>query len=362
MQMPGMDGMQLACEIKGDPLVSSTRLILLTSVGHRGDGDEARRAGLEAYLTKPVRQSELRDVLVAVMDSPGEASPEMGDRRIARHTSREVQPGAHLHVLLAEDNAVNQSVAARMLEGLGYRVDVADDGLEALEAIERNRYAAVLMDVQMPGLDGHAATAEIRRRERAASGSGDASGSRRRVPIIAMTANALTDDRERALAAGMDDFVPKPVKQEALGEILERWVGRTPQPDGPQEEPVGDSAGDGVLDPEVLAGLRKLGGAGLFRELCEVFLGDAEARLEALKEAAEVGDAETVERTAHTLKGSAGNMGARKMAETCTRLQDAASAGDLSGVPVLLEQLRKDYGRVRPALEAEAAEEEASEA
>ncbi len=112
----------------------------------------------------------------------------------------------------------------------------------------------------------------------------------------------------------------------------------------------------------MLAGLRKLGGAGLFRELAEVFLGDAEARLEALREAAEVGDADAVERTAHTLKGSAGNMGARRMAETCARLQDAASAGDLSGVPGLLEQLRKDFGRVRPALEAEAAEGEASEA
>ncbi len=260
MQMPGMDGMQLARHISEDPAIARTRLILLTSIGQRGDGEEARRAGIEAYLTKPMRQSELYDAIATVMGAP-DAAREKSAPLVTRHTLREMQTGDRPRLLLAEDNPVNQKVAARMLEKLGYRVDVAQNGLEALETIARNRYAAVLMDVQMPGMDGYEATAEIRRREAALAWG----GKYHNIPIIAMTANAMQGDREKAIEAGMDDYLPKPVRQEALTETLSRWVPEEPGRAERQPEPGNGAAGlqdvpEPPLDEAVLAGLRELQG------------------------------------------------------------------------------------------------------
>jgi PAS domain S-box-containing protein len=218
LQMPGMDGMELASKIKADPSIAPTKLILLTSMGLRGEAEQARRAGFAAYLTKPVRQSKLFDAMVNVMMDalPVEEQAEMGPadetpivvarRGLEGGEARPVELPWRAHVLVAEDNQVNQKVAVRMLEKLGYRADVAANGLEAIEALSRIPYAAVLMDVQMPEMDGHEATAGIRRREQ---------GRGRRTPIIAMTANAMQGDREEALASGMDDYVPKPVKLES---------------------------------------------------------------------------------------------------------------------------------------------------
>jgi CheY-like chemotaxis protein len=181
MQRPGMDGMQLARTVKADPVISSTHLIMLTSLGWRGDAREAREAGISAYLTKPVRQSRLFDAIATVMGTPEDATPEEAQPATPHSGRKEIAPSG-ARILIAEDNADNQKVAVRMLERLGYRADVAADGLEAVEALARIPYHAILMDVQMPEMDGYAATAEIRRREE---------GTERRTPIIAMTANAL---------------------------------------------------------------------------------------------------------------------------------------------------------------------------
>src|SRR5215210_1078759 len=198
-----------------------------------------------------------------------------------------------------------------MLERLGYQADVAANGLEAVEALSRIPYAAVLIDVQMPEMDGYEATAQIRKRE---------SEPGRHTPIIAMTANAMQGDREKALEAGMNDYVSKPVKPEELDAVLERWL---PQPDGEEasapEEQTADSAAaasGGLTDPldrGVLAGLRELGDQELLAELVGLFLEDMPPQLEALREAIEGGDASSVQRVAHTLKGSCGNMGAVRM-------------------------------------------------
>jgi CheY-like chemotaxis protein/HPt (histidine-containing phosphotransfer) domain-containing protein len=341
MQMPGMDGTRLAREIKADPLISSTRLLLLTSLGRRGDSAEARQAGIEAYLTKPVRQSQLYDALATVMSTP-EASPKEDPRLVTRHTLRERRASAQARLLVAEDNEVNQKVAVMMLERLGYRADVAANGIEAVEALSRIPYAAVLMDVQMPKMDGYEATAKVRELE----------GTTRHTPIIAMTANALAGDREKALAAGMDDYIAKPVKPEALGAVLRRWV---PQEESPAPEvPEKTGAGE-ALDPEVMAGLRELGGAEMLTELAGMFLDDASSCLATLREAIEAGDANSAERVAHTLKGSSGNMGAKEMAAICAELQDTGSSGDLTRAPELLEQLEDEFKQVRSALEAEIA-------
>ena len=349
MQMPGIDGMELARRVSDDPAIARTRMVLLTSIGQRGDGDEARLAGIEAYLTKPVRQSELYDAIATVMGTP-EAQEAEDARLVTRHTLREMQTGHRAHLLLAEDNPVNQKVAARMLERLGYRVDVAQNGLEALEALERNRYDAVLMDVQMPGMDGHEATAEIRRREATLAWRGEGHST----PIIAMTANAMQGDREKALAAGMDDYLAKPVRQEDLDEVLGRWVSReeTGAPDPPATGAAPDGNGS-VLDPEVLANLRDLGDPELLTELAEMFFDDATSRLAEMREAVEAGDAAGVKRVAHTLKGSSGNMGAARMSAICAELQDVGDSGDLAPARGLLEDLEDEFGRVRPALEAE---------
>ncbi len=369
MQMPQMDGLELARRIKDDPKLFSTRLVMLTSMGQRGDDLLAKEAGISAYLTKPVRQSELYNCLVTVMgsqtrtDGTSEAADQAEMSFLTRHNLREVAPRAHTRLLVAEDNPINQKVAVRMLEKLGYRVDVASNGREALDALDRTSYAAVLMDVQMPEMDGYSATREIRRRESEAGGEHDASP--RHLPVIAMTANALEGDREKALAVGMDDYVAKPVKPTQLSEVLERWTAAAEDTDLPPEGAGAASKADGngltgpeePLDPDVLAGLRGLGDAELLVELVELFVDDAQSQLPALRDAFEKGDAEAIERTAHTLKGSSGNMGALRMAKMCENLQEIGRSGDLSEASEPIEQLEAEFDRVRKALEAELSKE-----
>ncbi|HSL01060.1 MAG TPA: response regulator, partial [Rubrobacteraceae bacterium] len=224
LQMPGMDGMELARRIKADPLIASARLLLLTSVGVRGERDKSLRSGIEAYLVKPVRQSELHDALTTLMAVPTEDADQDNQHLVTPQGVWE--EGAALpRILVAEDNPVNQKVAQKMLERLGCRVDVAADGVEALAALSSGEpYSVVFMDVQMPNMDGYEATAEIRRRE--------SEEGRPPIPIVAMTANAMEGDREEALGAGMDDYVSKPVTSETLAAVLERHLpeeaGKTP--------------------------------------------------------------------------------------------------------------------------------------
>jgi two-component system, sensor histidine kinase and response regulator len=324
--------------------------------------EEAQRVGIATCLTKPVRQSQLFNAIATATASEEVVStPASDDAPIASHHSlRKAKLKArptHAHLLLAEDNAVNQKVAMRMLEKLGYRVDVVANGLEALEALSRIPYEAILMDVQMPEMDGHEATAEIRRREK------EGEGVARRTPIIAMTANAMQGDREKALEVGMDDYVSKPVKAEELDTVLKSWIS---QPDEEASALEGETDGTALpvdatepLDRSVLEGLRELqeeGEPNLLDELIEMFFDDVpSSQLEALQEAMKAGDAHFVERVAHTLKGSCGNIGALRMAAICAELQDIGASKDLSRAPELLEHLKAEFERARPALETEVA-------
>ncbi|HET7270373.1 MAG TPA: response regulator, partial [Rubrobacter sp.] len=342
MQMPGVDGIQLARTIKEDATICSTRLILLTSVGVRGDAARARRAGIDAYLTKPVRQSHLYDAIATVTGSK-EGTGESEVPLVTRHTIGEERARVRARLLLAEDNAVNQKVAVKMLESLGYRVDVAANGLEAVEALLRVPYAAVLMDCHMPEMDGYEATAEIRRRE---------SERGVRTPIVALTAGAMKGDRERALDAGMDDYLPKPVKPEDLETVLQKWISRedaTLQHGGSFSPHEVMEVG---LDHTVIANLRELGDSDLLSELTQMFVEEIPRRLGDLHEAIENGDAETLKRIAHTLKGSAGNMGARQMSRLCLDLEQAGESDDLSTAAGILESLSKEFDRVRTELSA----------
>jgi CheY-like chemotaxis protein len=216
LQMPGMDGLELAQRIKTDPVLTSTRLLLLTSLNQYNMVENTYQAGVEATLTKPVRQAQLFNCLTTVLGPSGgspsaSSEPEAPPGESAAKDAYEREA----RVLLAEDNAANRDVTTMMLEKLGYRVDAVKDGVEAVEAFSRtSSYAAVLMDVEMPEMDGYKAAKEIRRDE----------GGGRRTPIIAMTGSAMQGDREKALEAGMDDYVSKPVGLDELGEVLRRWV------------------------------------------------------------------------------------------------------------------------------------------
>ncbi|MDP9404519.1 MAG: response regulator [Actinomycetota bacterium] len=208
--MPEMDGIELARAIRDDPLLAGLRLVLLTSKGERGDARVAREAGIHAFLTKPVRVSALCETLAATMGSG--ASPTTRQPSAPPPPTRTDAP--RWRILVVEDNVVNQKVATRMLESLGHRADVAANGIEAVQALSELPYDAVLMDCQMPEMDGYQATAEIRRIE----------GPQRHTPIIAMTAGAMMGDEERARSAGMDDYVSKPVTRDELAAALNRWL------------------------------------------------------------------------------------------------------------------------------------------
>jgi PAS domain S-box-containing protein len=240
--MPSMDGIELARIIRADPALASSKLLLLTSAGCRGDGQLAREAGIDGYLTKPLRQAHLWGCLTTILGRT--ANTAISSPLVTRHTVTEVRTRNRTPILIAEDNTVNQKLAVRLVEKLGYRADVVANGLEAVTALERIQYAAVLMDCQMPEMDGFEATKEIRRREaQLAVLSSQLPEEQRRaevqlttsnwrptifhVPIIAMTANAMQGDRERCLEAGMDDYISKPIKPDALKEALAHWAPAT---------------------------------------------------------------------------------------------------------------------------------------
>jgi len=219
MVMPKMDGETLGRMIKDDPALRDTVLVMMTSLGARGDASRFEKAGFAVYLTKPVKQSQLFNCLMtAIGRKPSDqTSP---DKIITRHTVAE-ESKQKTRILLAEDNIINQKVALKVLEKLGYRADVAVNGLEALKALETIPYDIVLMDVQMPEMDGFEATKEIRKREELTAHSSHRS---KHIPIIAMTARAMEGDREICLKAGMDDYLTKPIQPGKFGKTIARWI------------------------------------------------------------------------------------------------------------------------------------------
>jgi PAS domain S-box-containing protein len=337
MNMPEMDGLDLARTIKEEPSLAGVKLVLLTSFGRRGHGAEAARIGISAYLTKPVDEADLYDCLVEVL---GEGTRARAPHLVTRHTLRELRPPAGACVLVAEDNEVNQKVAVRILEKLGWRVEVAENGREALEACARTAYDAVLMDCQMPGMDGYEATRRIREREKQGE----------RLPIIAMTASAMKGDREKCLEAGMDDYVSKPVTPEGLEATLRRWV-RPPAAPALATAPGTTTPGE-LLDETIVASLMSVDDDGsLIDEVVAAFLKIAPVRLAAIRKAAK-GDAVQLERVAHSFLGSCGNLGCRGMAEVCARLEVLGRSGSTEGAPALARALEERFVEVRPQLEA----------
>jgi CheY-like chemotaxis protein/HPt (histidine-containing phosphotransfer) domain-containing protein len=270
---------------------------MLTSTGdHRG---RARELGIEAYLTKPVRRGRL---LATVADQACDPEP-------AAPTLASAPEG--LRVLVAEDNPVNQLVIETMLFKRGFTVDIAGDGAEALAKLAHGRYAAVFMDCQMPNVDGYEATGRIRAQERGEE----------RLPVIAMTAHAMAGDRERCLAAGMDDYLSKPLRPELLDAVLERWLGVAAAATADHDEAGDrDKAIDALIDSARMRTFRE-DYPDIVDQLLRLFLESTPELLEELREAVEGGDGDELKRAAHKLKGSCQNIGATFMATLCHSLE-----------------------------------------
>ena len=355
-QMPDMDGLEMARRIRRDPALVALPIVLLTSSAQRGDAAAAAAAGVGGYLTKPVRSSHLYDVLATVVDGRSAPRPRP---IVTRHLLLPESKGPR--VLLAEDNPINQKVAVSMVERLGYRVDVAQDGSEAVRALRAatHPYVAVLMDCQMPVLDGYAATAAIRELEAAAGV--------RRTPVIAMTAGAMAGDRERCLVSGMDDYVPKPVRPEELAAALERWApldGATsdaPPEGAPDVEPlpalaVGTRAvddADPVLDAEAVRRLQALddrAGGTMISEFVGLFLASSPKRVETIQVGVASGDLEGAAFAAHALTGSCGVLGALELARLCAAIEVAGRQGDRETAAAHVAALSLLYDRTCAAL------------
>jgi len=339
LQMPGMNGMELARRISADPAIPSVPLILLTSGGYV-DIETARAAGILASLTKPVHQSQLYNCLVQLVTLTPAARP----AQAATGATAASPPPRRGHVLLVEDNEINRTVALGVLAKLGYSADVAGNGLEAVDSAARKIYAAVLMDCQMPEMDGYAATRELRRVE----------GAARHTPIIAMTASALEEDRDRCLAAGMDDYITKPVKLDDLDATLSRWLDppRSVPPSG-QPEPEAQLVQTAIerrLDE--LRGPDPTEDGEFLSALIGSFLTEAPAFLAGLAAAVDGDDAAAVEGRAHSLKGAAANLGAARLAALCGELEAAGRSHHLDSAGPLIGRLQAELNQVRNALDA----------
>ena len=362
LQMPGMDGIELARALKADPTTATMPLFLLSSSGDRLSAAECHLHGFAASLTKPVRASELFECLNDHLtdhldDRVDDAGP--GTTAVGRETSEPATVGARGTILLVDDNTTNQLVGSKVLAKLGYHFDIADHGGEAVRALQARRYDAVLMDCQMPEMDGYAATAEIRRLE----------GTTRHTPIIAMTAAAMDGDRETCLAAGMDDYITKPVRSDVVAAVLERWVagsvpgGDASEPETPSLEsaaPPPDDVGTGAsddeatdpLDPAQIELLRSLddGDGAVLGEVIDQYLTQTAHGRRELVRVVDEGDPHGFERLAHTLKGASANVGAAGLAAICADMESLGRAARLDAAAVLVERFDAEFGRVRDAL------------
>lgn len=357
MQMPEMDGLTLAAEIrrleesrgaKENPK-SKIPLVMLTSLGRREVGEPV--VEFAAFLNKPLKPSQLFDALVSIF--AGQPRRMREERQAPATTQFDPDMGRRfpLRILLAEDNATNQKLALRLLARMGYRADVAANGLEALQALERQTYDVVLMDMQMPEMDGLETTRHIHQRW----------PGEQHPYVIAMTANAMEGDREMCLAAGMDDYISKPIRVEALIQALERGSAdvylRRIDRDTDQAQGGKETAGtvsQGYLDPAALDNLRDTTGGdpAFLAELIDTFLEDAPPLLNNLQQALGKEDAAGVRLAAHSLKSNGADFGATTFSALCQQLELLGKSGQLTGAEALLSRINEEFENVKAALEA----------
>ena len=327
--MPEMDGFDLAGKVQQSPRLARASIMMLSSDARPGDRARCFELGISAYLTKPVKQSDLMDTIVGVLGSRLSGAR----KRPATGSARSPEGGRRLHVLVAEDNAVNQQVAVGMLDRAGHEATVAANGREVLALLEKGAFDVVLMDVQMPEMDGLEATAAIRDRERATGGH---------LPIVALTAHAMKGDAERCLEAGMDAYLAKPLQPRELLAAIDGVLGSAatgaPSPAGRASGPPAVAE---VL--EVARLLERVGGdRKALAELVRLFRADSPKQVARIREAIREGDPAALRAAAHALKGAVSNFAAPPATEAALRLQKMAEAGRLTGAETALDRLERE--------------------
>jgi CheY-like chemotaxis protein len=351
-QMPEQSGEQLAREITQDRNLKQAKLILLTSTGQRGDAARMKEAGFSGYLLKPIKQSMLLECITTVLGTSQNMPEPEKTRLVTQHSLKEAQQ--RLRFLLVEDNPVNQKVAVKLLEKVGYYVDVVNDGIKAVEAVGSKDYDMVLMDCQMPVMDGFEATAAIRLLE----------GVKSEIPIVAMTASATVEDRERCLEAGMNECLYKPIDPQKLFKTIEHYTAgkgdrepqagseTTPKMDTQAGRPSStDEPGGRNTSPiDIEASIARAGDKEFWQELMSAYFEETEKRLEALSKAIADQDTALIEREAHTIKGGSAEMEAMHVRDAALALEQAGQCRDLSSAPMLLEKLKTEYERLQQYL------------
>jgi signal transduction histidine kinase/CheY-like chemotaxis protein len=361
-QMPGMNGEELARAIKADPALARVPLVLLTSISGLSDTTRMADAGFAAYLTKPLKQSQLFDCIASVVSTTAPESSLLKTKIVTKHSLEQLRERGRLRILVAEDNLVNQKVATRTLDKLGFRCEVASNGKEALSALERTRFDLVLMDCQMPEMDGFEATRRVREKEQ---------GKATHMPIVAMTANAMAGDREQCLAAGMDDYIAKPFNPGELVTVIEKWTLRADalvQAAKPADEPTPDArpALDATAAPQPAASSRPPLDSQALAALDQMFAGSGRTALMAcvqsfldhtphlvstLERALRDGDLPVLERTARAFKTQCRSLGAHDLATLLGDIEHIARDPQAAPPEFLLGRLSGEYARVRQALE-----------
>ena len=350
--MPGVGGESLGRAIKSEDDLAESILVLLTSMGPRGDAQRMLELGFAAYLTRPVRQSELLDVLATLWTARLKGE-EVG--LVTRYTVTEGRDaGSHeagaphfqvrAHVLVAEDNFVNQQVALELLKNFGCSVTLANDGIEALQCMREGDFDLVFMDCQMPRMDGYTTTGEIRILQ----------GNQKHTPIIAMTAHAMRGDRERCIAAGMDDYVSKPIDPDMVIRVLRRWLPEQqdviPEPSMPARPGLEEPDDAPVLD--LKQALFITGGkVAMFRRIATVYLQHMPNRIHELEAAIRNADATEVHRIAHSIQGASASVGGRQLREVAFRLEQRGADCTAGELEQCFVRVRDAFGALKIALE-----------
>jgi len=344
MSLPGMDGEELGRRIAADPQLKQTALVLMTGFGRHSDLARLLALGFSGHVIKPIWERTLREALLALRAKGNGAA--IFFEPLAQSPST-VRANRQARILLAEDNLTNQEVGVAMLKKLGYSADLVANGAAALEALRKADYDVVLMDCEMPEMDGYEATKRIRDQRAGTRHPG--------IPIIALTADAMTGDRDKCLQAGMSDYIAKPVELRTLADVLEKWL-NTPAHADAADSPAGESPANTeavshqtVFNHEDLLA-RLMGDEGLAGKVIAGFLDDAPRQLRSLKKMLEEGDTDGARRQAHTLKGAAATISAETLRALCSEAQDAATAGELSRALALLPRLQEQLELLRTAL------------
>ncbi len=354
MQMPRMNGLTLARSINADVALSGTRLVMLTSLGERLDEETMRLTGITACLDKPVKQSRLYDTLAAALTKSIAVTIPVGTTpSISQNHQHSPVENKSIRILLAEDNIINQEVALGQLEQLGYTADVVNNGQEALDALHRKLYDIVLMDCQMPVLDGYAATQQIREGEKAAAATGAPLG---RLRIIAMTAHAMQGDRENCLAAGMDDYITKPVQLPEFKAALERTASSVaPASDAatlpPSTRPTPAAGAAALLDMERLNDV-SFGSEERRRDLVEMYFSDLTTQMAQLDAAIQSSHQDDILRLAHKCGGASVSIGMTGVAVPMQQLEQQAFNGQIENARALWQQASSNLDQLRVLLAA----------